>query len=37
MLIIAGICNESKYAEEIEDIVKTSIVSNRIRELYHTI
>ena len=33
MLIIAGNCIDLKNADEIEDIVKTSIIAGRMREL----
>ena len=37
MLIIEGVCIERKEADEIEDIVKTAIVSNRMRDLSHQV
>lgn len=37
MLIIAGVCIERKDADEIVDIVKTAIVSNRMRDLSHPV
>ena len=33
MLIIAGNCIDLQIADEIEDIVKTSIIAGRMREL----
>jgi hypothetical protein len=35
MLVIAGNCIDFEVADEIEDIVKTSIISGRMRELSH--